>query len=557
MASIRLNSNPTGTTLTANDLFVIVQNGVDKVVPFSTLSSLISGGTSTSISTVTGGTYNGTLLTLNKSDNTNVVITGITNTYTTGATLTSDGTFTLTDNKNNTVIVNGLITNALYNPYTANTQTLINNNTSAIATLNSATKKRFGKYSNKNIVAWGSKLPYEAGRLSNGVMTEETSKFMYKAIGRCSNITNLFFNFDPINVTTPTSFNDITVEATVEQPVGVYNRITFNGGSNSVLIKKGFYVESDVWKFNISADTVFAIHTKVSVNPGEFFLKNNSAFGGNALGIEGGISGNGLTTTIGSSTGYYYGCSAILGISDTKNGSIIYKGDSISCGLYDSTGSYYTSNLSGGLFFRAFGFNYPVLMTNIPGQKASNYDKNTSINVNNFDELFTGAQFSISNLSVNDLSISSLAQIQAYVIGIWYTDKASGIGIYHSTCTPQTTSTDNWSSLSGQTVMGFESKRIGFNDWLRDGAPIDYTSKLPVTVGASGLTISRMGNVNHPALGYIEVADTLETSRNSGKWKTNGTAFYYTVDGLHPAPNGYALAYIPIAALEATGAFKV
>jgi len=429
-------------------------------------------------------------------------------------------------------------------------------NTSSIATLNSATKKRFGKFSNKNIVAFGSKLPFENIN-SNGTQTEETSRFVYKAIGKISNITNLFFNFNAINTVTPSTFDDITVEAYVEYPSGTYNRITFNGGSNSVLVRKGFYVESDVWKFNIPANAVFWIRTKVLVTSGQVWLKNTAAYNGSALGGEGVANGNALTSAIANNTGYAYGCSAVLGISDTKNGAIIYKGDSISCGVGDS-GTNYTGSLQGGLFFRTFGFNYPVLMTNIPGQGSVNYDKNTSINANFFDELFTCAQFSISNLAINDLPYFTLPQIQAYVISIWYTDKASGIGIYHTTCTPQTSSTDSWATLANQTINGFETKRTGFNDWLRDGAPLDITTKLPVAVGtASSTTIVRMGTINHPALGYIEVADTLETSRNSGKWKTNGTASFYTADGLHPTVNGYPLAIVPIVALEASGAFKV
>lgn len=41
--------------------------------------------------------------------------------------------------------------------------------------------------------------------------------------------------------------------------------------------------------------------------------------------------------------------------------------------------------------------------------------------------------------------------------------------------------------------------------------------------------------------GYFDVADALESSRNSGKWKVNGTPFYATVDGLHPSQTGYTL----------------
>ena len=51
----------------------------------------------------------------------------------------------------------------------------------------------------------------------------------------------------------------------------------------------------------------------------------------------------------------------------------------------------------------------------------------------------------------------------------------------------------------------------------------------PQAVGAVGGTVLRAGAVGHPLAGYIEVADTVESARNSGLWKAG-----YSGDGTHP-----------------------
>lgn len=58
------------------------------------------------------------------------------------------------------------------------------------------------------------------------------------------------------------------------------------------------------------------------------------------------------------------------------------------------------------------------------------------------------------------------------------------------------------------------ANRITVNDWLRT------------------TNISNLG-------GIIEMADQLESYRNSGLWPVNGQANYFTSDGLHASQNGY------------------
>ena len=81
--------------------------------------------------------------------------------------------------------------------------------------------------------------------------------------------------------------------------------------------------------------------------------------------------------------------------------------------------------------------------------------------------------------------------------------------MYQSTVTPFTSSSDGWASTANQTASAGSTERITFNDAVR--------------AGISGL------------LGYFEVADQVESARNSQKWKVPG----YTTDGIHATNTGY------------------
>jgi hypothetical protein len=88
-------------------------------------------------------------------------------------------------------------------------------------------------------------------------------------------------------------------------------------------------------------------------------------------------------------------------------------------------------------------------------------------------------------------------------------------GSHRDDVTPVSTSTNGWTTTAGQTTHGNNAQRVAFNNWLRDGAPIDGAGA-PLAVGATG---TRAGQPGHPLAGYFETADTMETARNSGIWK--------------------------------------
>lgn len=136
-------------------------------------------------------------------------------------------------------------------------------------------------------------------------------------------------------------------------------------------------------------------------------------------------------------------------------------------------------------------------------------------------------------LDTNDMAGGPpLAQFQSWVIQGWQTIKAQtpATRLWVRTVFPRTNA-GNTAPLS----TGFETCRVGYNDWLRDGAPMNYPAQTPALTGASGAGIIRMGDPAHLLYGYIELADILESARNSGLWN----ATYAPSDGIHPTPAGH------------------
>lgn len=142
----------------------------------------------------------------------------------------------------------------------------------------------------------------------------------------------------------------------------------------------------------------------------------------------------------------------------------------------------------------------------------------------------------ICDYGINDLnSGKSAAQLQVDMLTLWNIFARRGIKVFHRTITPYATSTDSFTTVAGQTPFGGEANRITVNNWLRDGAPIGATTLAAVAAGTTA-NVLRAGDPRHPLSGYFETADTVESARNSGRWKIDSIQG----DGLHPNANGQA-----------------
>lgn len=118
----------------------------------------------------------------------------------------------------------------------------------------------------------------------------------------------------------------------------------------------------------------------------------------------------------------------------------------------------------------------------------------------------------------------------------WLLGQNAALKITACTVTPSASSTDGWTTLANQTpdagtTYGGQTRwqrSIAYNDWMRDGAPILAGVAAPGTTDPAAL---RAGQAGHPLVGYLEIADVIESSRNSGKFRVDVGVI--SVDGAH------------------------
>lgn len=138
----------------------------------------------------------------------------------------------------------------------------------------------------------------------------------------------------------------------------------------------------------------------------------------------------------------------------------------------------------------------------------------------------------VCNLGVNDITLCSgvAATVEANLVALWTSLDSQGLRVYQTTIMPSTTSSDSWATKANQTVNStFNTCRQAVNAWLRAGA----------TTTINGLSVS-IGNPMHPLTGLIDYSLYGEDPTDSSRWLTNGSANYYTSDGIHPSPAAYA-----------------
>jgi hypothetical protein len=230
--------------------------------------------------------------------------------------------------------------------------------------------------------------------------------------------------------------------------------------------------------------------------------------------------------------------SAVIGLPrDVRARAFAIVGDSIAAGVADTNafGGTKADGSTGGWVARALYGKAGWLNVAVPS------DSGYSFLASHFRRmaLFDYVTDVICQYGTNDLynAARSTAQLQADWAALWKLFTRRGLRVWQSTLLPRTTDTAGTTPFTD----GKEANRVAANTWLRAGAPLDATALTPVAVGTSGALLA--GQAGHPVVGIIEVADAIETSRNSGVWKTG-----YTVDGVHPVGAGAAPAAVAAAA---------
>lgn len=308
----------------------------------------------------------------------------------------------------------------------------------------------------------------------------------------------------------------VTVAYGIEYPVGTFTRITWTGATSKT-IAAGVTAASDVMPISIPNGAVFFIRKYLTSSFGSVYVYYNGTTGNVADLANGEAYAFSLSSIIADQSisgtitdgggGQNIGRPAAIFGPTTKPSFYIW-GDSIARGVADIY-----SGTSGDLgeIARAIGPYFGYINGAIAGQSAIAVNQNFTLHARQIAlaQAYTSHMFS--QMGFNDLQggTNSVATVKAALQACWTAYNASRI--YQSTITPKVTSSDSYATLANQTVDGGNANRISFNDSLRVG-------------GVSGIK------------GYFEFADTVESSRDSGKWIVNGTANYATADGTHPSP---------------------
>lgn len=336
--------------------------------------------------------------------------------------------------------------------------------------------------------------------------------------------------------------------ASIEYPAGVFHRLSFDGAVRE-LIAGGRFLVSGFVPVAIPDNAEF--WSNIWLSAGTTIVFYNGATGQFAGNSERGTVSTGdvtdFTTTSHTGTAQTYGMWPLALIGRSTGKSVAILADSIGEGVGDTVDA--TSHV--GVFARSIGGTCAYINLSQSGDRLELLLQSHAKRLASL----AYTRNALLGLGVNDIGAGrSLAQIKADLIAVWTKTKTAlltGGLVFQSTITPSSTSTDSFATLANQTAAAqFSTVGTGtreqLNDWLRDGAPIVAGVAAPI-----GTTLAnRAGDGTHPLHHVLDLADAVESSRNSGKWRVDGTASKWTADGLHPSNYAHIQA---AAALTSTG----
>lgn len=281
--------------------------------------------------------------------------------------------------------------------------------------------------------------------------------------------------------------------------------------------------------------------------------------GGGSSPFEGRTTGSDLVDsgTPTSSTQNVFSPSALLGMpTDDAIPSVAVCGDSIGLGTGDPDTSQYSN---GGFIVRALQSRFPFMNGCKGAEKLEDFQNLNGKTRYRRMYIATGCPYVVMNLGTNNMSTSTVAQMQAIVLEITAAWNVKGAKVFWCTIVPKTTSSTAWTTVAGQSVTANESVRTAFNDWLRDGSGSGYVAQAGGKQNAGVFDAAKTVEVN--SLGALATnggywlpgtqvdtgtatAGTTTTVTDSGKsWTVNQFAgmYVYLTAG---TGNGQAAGYI-------------
>lgn len=310
-----------------------------------------------------------------------------------------------------------------------------------------------------------------------------------------------------------------TYTASIEYPVGTITRVTFDAINGGVCPDGGQLI-SDLCTVQIPRGAVFYVRSWQN-NPGGILFTARSGLNNVSAAVP--ASGEwfdyGVTITDDTGvatnrnnkgTGNFFTPAAIVGW--TTRPSFLVVGDSrcMPNATYETL-----PNAVGGIgeVERSLTKSYGTINVSVAGDNYVNA-------VTNYVKRLGLAQYSshvvielgINSFTAGRTSAQCLTDLATMVA------KFPAKSVYATTVSPKSASTDAWATLVNQTADATsQANRIAYNNALRTGQH---------TTGIAG---------------FVEIADLVESARDSGLWKVTGAANGYTYDGVHEVSAGFAL----------------
>jgi len=297
----------------------------------------------------------------------------------------------------------------------------------------------------------------------------------------------------------------VTLTGSIEYPAGTFTAITW-AASSSVTTADGGQDLSDAVTVAIPKNAQFWIRCYGVAGAGSTpFSQQNALDTGNGGAFE--FSATSLTdktmsgtiTNTGGNTGAY---TPLLIVSNTVVPSVFILGDSRQRGALEA----FDSSGDRGEVTRSVGPTMGYINCGISGDTVVQFNASYAKRM----ALSLYCSHATCGYGINDLAVSTPpATIAANLVVV--AARFTGKPIYMNTVVLTSSSGNGWIDAGGQTVGATNAARVTLNGLIR--------------AGIAGATA------------YIEVADQVETARDSGIWKFPG----YTSDGVHETLSGSLL----------------
>lgn len=369
-----------------------------------------------------------------------------------------------------------------------------------------------------------------------------TARVPYYAPVACTNIRLVYTNWTTVGFGGATGdvagLADLPIKVGLEVGGTIY-RATFNGKVDATVSPLGV-VTSDPIGVTIAAGTWFYVRTYIngiSYYPNHYSYISGSG-GFDATGTDLSAPGSGTIAEVdGTGVAFLHGPSVILGTPTASTKTVYGVGDSILYGDYDGTqlnpynATYDKAGRGGFLARAAKNQGFGLVNAGVGGEGAVNWG--TAGWASRRLQFAKYCRTTVCNEGNNDVfGGATLATAQANLIALWTRMNQLGHRVFQTNMVPRTTSTDGWVTTGNQTTLAAETVRVQMNAWLRDGAPM--SSGAAVATGTSGASrcayfsgntiVAAASGAAHPLYGTVEFADTAESARDSGKWKTPYTS---------------------------------